>query len=191
MATFPQIKGSGDVKRDMLACAIDISDTPETPEYVVIGYKIQDSSLELNPDVESGTDINGRQFSSVNKLELSQSFEPHRLTAGVNGKLGAKLTQYVRFKELEKFSQFKCILIWGYLENTGTGYAADLYDACTVVPQSIGGESWAEMPFDVTFGGEVTHGTTDGKIDEVVFTPRTSGASTMSTKTGVETNAKK
>jgi len=153
----------------MLACAINISET-ETPDYLVIGYKISGSTLEFNPEVEKGTDINGRNFGSVSKFEPSQTFEPHRLTSGDLGKIGELLIQYFRYNELAKFSQFKCLLIYGFLGTNGA-YPADAYDTCTITPQSLGGESWTEMPFEVTFGGTVTHGTTDKLIDTVVFTP--------------------
>lgn len=168
---FSKIAGTGDIKRKMLACAIDVSET-ETPEYVVVGYKITSSALELNPDIETGVDINGVSYSSVNKLEMSQTFDPHRLRGGELGVLGAKLLDYVRFDRLEKFSQFKVVLVYGFLEPEAPGqYVADLYDACTIVPQSIGGESWADMPFDVNFGGTVTRGHASGLINSIEFTP--------------------
>jgi hypothetical protein len=166
---IPTITTSGDVQRKYLACAIDVSST-STPEYVVVGYRITSSAVEFNPDTETGTDINGRNFGSVNKFEPSQSFEPHKLTSGKNGELAAKLIQYFRYREMQKFSQFKCILIYGMLGPDGGPYPADLYDACTITPQSLGGELWTEMPFDVTFGGDTTHGTTDRLIDTVEFT---------------------
>ena len=168
---IPQIKGSGDIQRKMLACAIDISETT-VPDYLVIGYRITSSALEFNPDSETGQDINGRNFGSVNRFEPTQTFEPHRLTSGQLGSIGAKLVQYFRYRELEKFSQFKCLLIYGFLaEDPAEGpYPADEYDACTVVPNSLGGEMWTELPFDITFGGNVKHGTTDGLIDKVEFT---------------------
>ena len=169
---FLKIEGTNDIKRKMLACAIDVSETPGEPEYVVVGYKIDSSTLEFNVDVETGTDINGRAFSSVNKMELSQSFDPHRLVGGELGKLGEKLLSYVINDEIEKFSNFKVLVIYGFLTSPTPGeYVARLYDKCTVVPQSIGGETWAEMPFEVNFGGKVTAGTADGLIDGVTFTP--------------------
>ena len=171
-STIPQIKGTGDVQRKYMACAIDVSEDPATPDFVVVGYKITSSAVEFNPDEETGTDINGRNFSSVNKFEPSQTFEPHRVTAGRLGAIGAKLIQYFRFNELEKFSQFKCVLIHGYLaENFPNGpFPADKYDKCTLTPQSLGGESWLEAPFNVVFGGDVTHGTVDSLLDSTAFT---------------------
>ena len=169
---IPQIKTDGDVQRKYLACAIDISDT-ETPEYLVIGYRITDSSIEFNADTETGTDINGRNFGSVNNFEPQQTFEPHRLTSGELGSLGAKMIEYFRKREMQKFSQFKCIIIYGFLaDNPDAGpYPADLYDACTLTPNSLGGESWTEMPFDVVYGGNVTTGSVTSLINKTVFTP--------------------
>lgn len=170
MSPIPAIQTAGDVQRKYLALAVDTSDT-SVPNYLVIGYRITSSAIEFNPDTETGTDINGRNFGSVNSFEPVQTFEPHRLTSGDLGKIGEKLIQYFRYREMEKFSQFKCIIIYGMLGPDGGPYPADLYDGCTVTPNSLGGESWTEMPFDVTLAGDVTHGNTDGLIDVVTFTP--------------------
>lgn len=168
---FLKVKGTNDIKRNMLACAIDVSETGDTPEYVVVGYKIDSSTLDFNADVETGTDINGRAFSSVNKLELSQTFDPHRLTGGELGKLGEKLINYVIDNNIEMFSNFKVVIVYGFLESPTPGqYVARMYDKCTVVPQSLGGDLWTDMPFDVNFGGNVTKGTADGLIDTIKFT---------------------
>lgn len=171
-SSIKQIQGTGDIRRKYLACAVDVSDG-STPEYVVVGYKISSSSLEINADTETLTDINGKPSTTVNKVELSQSFEPHRLTAGENGRLGAKLLHYLRTEQYDKMSQFKAMLIYGFLDENAP-YSADLYDACTIIPQSIGGESWTEMPFTINFGGEKTLGTASALIGTVTFTPSSS-----------------
>jgi len=173
MQTVKPITGLGDVQRKYLACAIDVSDptlTPPVPEYIVVGYRITDSALETNPDTETGTDINGRTFGSVNALELTQTFEPHRLTTGVIGKIGARLISHTRYKELEMFSQFKAILIWGMLSPDGGPYEADLYEGCTITPNSFGGEAWVDAPFTIVFAGNVTRGTVTSLIDSTTFT---------------------
>lgn len=171
MAGIPQIVGSGDIQRKYLACAVDVGDDPLVPKFLVLGYRITSSAIEFNPDTETGQDINGRNFGSVNKFEPTQTFEPHRLTAGELGALGAKMVHYFRYREMAKFSEFKCILIYGFLADEGGPYPADLYEACTLTPNSLGGELWTEMPFDVTFGGNTVHGTVDKLIDNVEFTP--------------------
>lgn len=168
MVTKKEIQGKGDVKRNKLLCAVDISDT-DTPEYVVIGYKVSSSTVEFNPNVEKTTDILGDNYSDVTKLEISQTFEPHRLTAGEHGKLAAKLITILRNNELEKLSQFKCILIYGFLSEAAP-YEADLYKSCTISVTSLGGESYVDMPITIDFGGEVEHGTVDKGLGEVTFT---------------------
>ena len=167
--TIPSFNATGDIERKYIACAIDVSAT-STPEYLVVGYKMTSSYIETNPDVETGTDIRGMNFSSINKFEPSQTFEPHRLTKGEDGKLGEKLLHLFRYRKLAEFSMFKVMMIWGMLGQPGA-YAADHYDACTLSPDSIGGESWAEMPFTVNFGGNITHGKADKLIGLVAFTP--------------------
>jgi hypothetical protein len=161
--------GDGDIQRKYMACAIDVSDGGTTPKYIVVGYRITTSAIEFNPDTETGTDINGRNFGSVNSFEPTQTFEPHRLTTGDLGAIGERLLHYFRYNQMQKFSQFKCLLIYGMLGATGA-YEADLYEASTITPNSLGGESWLDMPFQVTFGGAVSHGTASGLIDTVNFT---------------------
>ena len=167
MATTPMpIVGTGDVRRKLLACAIDVSGSAGAADYFVAGYKIPSASVETNPDSETMTDILGDTHTTVNKFEPVITFEPHRLFTG--DKIGAILLQYFRDGSLEKFSQFKCILIYGFLGTEGA-YQADLYNECTILPNSIGGESYVEMPFEVHFGGEKTQGTVDALRGSVNF----------------------
>lgn len=168
METPSPIRLTGDVERKYMGVAINVSDTA-TPRFLVVGYKITGSTMDLNPDIENGTDIRGVNYASVNKFEPSQTFEPHRMTGGDDGLLGARLLHMFRYREHAALSKFQCIHIWGMLGTAGA-YEADLYDRCTISINSIGGESWTDMPFTVTYGGEVTHGTVDKLIDEVDFT---------------------
>lgn len=167
-----EIKSSGDVQRKFLACAVDVSDEPGTEDFIVMGYKLESSALEFNPEETGIVDINGRSWGGISKLQLKQSFEPYKMTSGDHGKLGAKLLQYVRDGELSKFSEFKCVIIYGFLGESGSGvYPSDKYDACTIIPSSLGGDAWAEMPITVSFGGNLTKGNSDGLVDKIVFTP--------------------
>jgi len=171
MPTVPVVNKTGDIERKYMAVAIDISDEgAQQPEYHVIGYKITSSAIELNPDVENGTDIRGVNFASMNKFEPSQTFEPHRLTGGKDGVLGARLIHMFRYRDMAGFSKFKCLHIWGMFGAEGA-YEADSYDECTISVTSIGGEAWTDVPFTVTYGGNIKHGTVDKLINTVTFTP--------------------
>lgn len=168
--TQKQITSEGDVKRSLLACAVDVSDS-STPEYLVVGYKVGASTLETNVDKETITDILGESHTTINKVELSQQFQGAPLKGGDTGKLPAKLIHILRTQQYEKFSQFKCILIYGFLGTGEAPYEADLYSGCTISPENLGGENWTTMDLTVDFGGEVTHGTANGIKGVVTFTP--------------------
>lgn len=169
--TQKEITFNGDIKRKLLACAIDLSDKAGTPEYLVVGYKVGASTLETNVDKETITDILGDPYTTINKVELSQQFQGAPLKGGDTGKLPAKLIHILRTQDYEKFSQFKCVLIYGFLGTGAAPYEADLYDGCTISPENLGGENWTTMDFTVDFGGNVTHGTTDKLKGVVKFTP--------------------
>lgn len=171
MAIVP-IRVQGDVERKYMAVAVDVAaEGALTPDYVVVGYKITSSAMETNPDSETITDIRGITYETLNKMEPSMTFEPHRINKDEGGALGAKLIQLFRDRNYSAFGQFKCVHIWGMLDSTEAGvYVADRYDACTIIPNSFGGESWFEVPFTVTFGGNITKGTADKLIGHVTFT---------------------
>ena len=160
--------GSGDIQRKFLALAIDVSGGSGTEKYVVAGYKIESSAMETNPDIEIMTDILGDTYTTLNKFEPSQTFEPHRIYTG--DVLGEYLLEIFRNRELEKFSKFKCVVIYGFMGTEGA-YAADRFAECSIIPSSIGGSAYVEMPFDVNYGGEITRGTADKLRGEIVFTP--------------------
>lgn len=169
--SIKNITGTGDVRRNKLACAVDFSDT-ETPDFRVVAYKITESALNFNIETETGTSIDGKRFGSATSSILTQSFEPHRVVAGDAGLLSAKLIHHIRNDELEKLSKFKCVLIWGLLGEDGL-YDAEMYDECMVIPQSIGGSTYLDMPLEVTFGGNVVKGTADKLTGKITFTPDT------------------
>ena len=162
-----KIMEGGDIQRKFFACAVNMG-TESSPDFQTVGYKIESSALELNPDIETITDIHGDTYTTLNKFELSQTFEPHRLHTG--NELGEKLIELFRANNLAAFSQFQCILIYGFLGTPGN-YPADLYDECSIIPSSLGGDAYAEMPFTVNFGGAVTNGTADRLKGQALFTP--------------------
>lgn len=167
-------KIAGDVARKYLATAVKL---PDEEDYVVLGYRIQDSSIEFNPDVEKGTDINGRGFSTVKKMELEQSFESAPMTKDLEAK-AVKLQDYLleltRNQEYDKFTQFEVVLIYGWIGEVGA-YSADLHTACSVIPQNIGGDSLVNMSYNISFGGDVKRGTASGLLGEINFTETPEG----------------
>ena len=53
------ISGNGDIKRAEFKLFVDVSEAGDgsLPEWEIIGKKIEDLSLEMNPNVETMTDV--------------------------------------------------------------------------------------------------------------------------------------
>lgn len=159
---------TGEALRKLMICAVDVSEGAAQPIWEIQGYKTEDSSIELNPDITTITDVLGDTYSDVNKFEEQQTFEPNTLRLGAM--LNELLLKYWRYGQLEKFSQFKVLIGYGFIGADGA-YEADVYTASTIEVTSIGGSSRVNMPFNIHFGGEKHHGTIDKlKGADIAFT---------------------
>lgn len=161
MAT-PTFNLTAEALRKALVMYVDVSEGTGTPEWEPQGYKTEDAAMEFNPDIETVTDILGDTYTTVNKFERAMSFEPNTLRPIANrGKLNQILHEYARRGEYSKMSNFKVLIAYGYT----TDLDADLYPACTIIPQSIGGSSRVDFPYDIQFGGEAQFGTVDSLVN--------------------------
>lgn len=147
--------------------------TDAAPEWEVQGYGTEEAALEYSPDEESIVDILGIQHNYVNKLERSMSIDPNSIRPIENtGKLNPILHEYTRRGDLQKLSTFQVLLVYWYT----TEKAADLYPTCTIIPQSLGGSSRTDFPYDIKLGGEPVFGTAAkaATTGVVTFTAETS-----------------
>lgn len=150
--------GSGvKASRKLLRTYVDVSNNADTPEWYLVGSGIEDSSIELNPDTETKTDILGITTTVVNKWEATQSFEPFTIQGG--SKLAFMLHQIWQNKTPEKLSQFKVLIVYNYIGSTTDGYEAELQKNCTINPTSIGGSAYVDMPIEITFSNDIERGT--------------------------------
>lgn len=172
----PEITGAGEVLRKSLIAAVDVSGTTgdsdwSTADWEIQGYKVEDSSIELDIDEEDMTDILGDTYNTVNSVKSSQTFDPNTLKAG--DKLNAIMIDNYRHNRTEATSRFRAIQVWGMLGPEEGPYPADVYTASTCRPNGIGGSSRVGAPFDLKYGGKVIHGTVDKLTAGFVFTPET------------------
>lgn len=165
----PTINQSGEVLRKYLVTYVNVG-TSEAKVWEAQGIKVEDSSIELNPDIQTVTDILGITHTIVNKMEASQTLDPNTLRMGA--KLSEKMLDIYRRGALAEYSQFEVLLVYGFLGTTGS-YEADLETGCTVVPNSIGGSSRVDMPFVINLSGKKTLGTVNAfyPAETVTFTP--------------------
>lgn len=165
------ITGTGYVKREEFKLFADVAETG-TPEWELQGDKIEDLSLELNPNVETITDVTGVTTTTLDKYEEQTSVDPYR--ARRESKFFAILYDIVRNKKTlsDVERNFLCVNI--FAADTGK------YDAWTqkgvIAVQSYGGDTTGlAMPYNVHWVGERTYGTATITGGIVTFMPDEEG----------------
>lgn len=147
-------------ERKLLVTAINVGDSitesSGSPDWQIVGVGVEDSSIEYNPDTETITDILGITTTTVNKLETSQSLDPMTIMGG--SKLAVKLYNQIKYGRLSELSMYEVMIISAYVGNTGA-YEAEVHKNCTVTPQSVGGDSYVDMPIDISYSNDKIHGT--------------------------------
>ena len=143
------------------------SGTSATIEREILGTRTEDSSVEYNPDIETSTDIRGFNYTDVNKTQPQQDFDPYLVLGG--SKLGAKLNDIRRRNALSELNQFTIYLITAYVGTTGA-YQAERHTDCTIMYNSLGGDTKVNMPISVYLSNKITTGTVDVLSDDFEFT---------------------
>lgn len=152
--------------RKLLRTYVDVSGG-ESAEWYLVGSGVEESSLELNPNTETITDILGVTTTTVNKWEASQSFDPFTVKGG--SKLAFKLHQIWQDKTPEKLSQFNVLIVYKYIGDDTSGYEAELQKNCTINITSIGGSAYVDMPIEITYSNDIERGTVTFAQDVPTF----------------------
>lgn len=153
------ITGNGYIKREEFMVFADVG-TSSTPEWELIGDKVEEMSLEMNPNVETVTDITGNTSTTLDKYEVQTSVSPMR--AKKESKLFNILYEIV--KEEKTLSDvertFLCVNVF---DKNGDGeaatYAAWTQKGVVAVQSYGGGTSGLDIPFNIHWTGKKTHGT--------------------------------
>lgn len=138
-----------------------------TTEREILGTRTEDSSIDYNADVETTTDILGINYTDLNKTQPQQDFDPYLVLGG--SKLGAKLNDIRRRNALSELNQFTMYIITAFVGTDGA-YEAEKHTGCTIVYNSIGGDTNVNFPISVYFSNNITTGTVDKLADDFVFT---------------------
>lgn len=135
-----------------------------------LGIRVPDSSIEFNIDKEKSTDICGITYTDINKTEPTQSFEPFNLIGG--SKLAAYLYDAAIHNRVTDYNQtFNVYIIAGFMGDSTNGYETVMHQHCTINPESIGGESYVQMPITVDYSNDIISGTVNKLADDFTFTP--------------------
>ena len=138
----------------------------------ILGVRTEDSSIEFNADVETSTDILGISYTDVNKTEPQQDFDPYYLLGG--SKLGAYLYEAALTNDIQKYNGIFNVYIIAAFDDTGSDsahkYRCVKHTGCSIIPTSMGGDSYVSMPIEVHYSNNITVGTVDKLSDTFVFT---------------------
>lgn len=144
-----------------------------TTKTEILGTRTEDSSIEFNADIETITDIRGITYTDVNKTEPQQSFDPFYILGGSD--LAAYLSTAALKNDIDAYNNnFDVYIIAAYMtEGTATELDGKYYTvkhtACSIIPTSIGGDSYNSMPIEVHYSNNITEGTVDKLGPDFVF----------------------
>lgn len=140
--------------------------TTETQQREVLGRRTEDSSIEYNPDTATSTDILGINYTDINKTQPQQDFDPYLILGG--SKLGAFLNDIRRRNAVSELNQFTIYIITAFI-GTSSAYEAEKHTGCTIVYNSIGGDTNVNMPISVYLSNNITLGTVNKLSDDFQF----------------------
>lgn len=140
----------------------------------ILGTRTEDSSIEYNPDIQTSTDIRGITYTDINKMQPQQDFDPFLVLGG--SKLGAFLNDIRKRNAVSELSNFTAYVITAFAGTTGA-YEAEKHEGCTIVFNSMGGDSNVNFPITLYYSnsaagkGQPQTGSVDKLSDDFIFTP--------------------
>ena len=169
MADIAFKAGTGRIKREEFKLFADVG-ASSAPEWELQGGRIEDMSLEMNPNVETVTDVTGVTETTLDKYEKQTSVSPYY--AKRDSKMAAWLYNVVREeKTLSDVEKTFCVV------NIFAG-SDGAYDAWTqkgvVAVQSFGGDTKGlQIPYNIHWIGEKVFGTAAISNGTMTFSPAT------------------
>lgn len=142
--------------RRLLMTFVNVSDSPDTQDWELVGSGVEESTLELNPNTETVTDILGVTQTSVTKWEPNQSLDPNTVKGG--SKLNFKLHKIWQNKTPELLSKFDVLIVYAYIGES-TSFDAEMQKNCTINITSIGGSAYVDMPIEIMMSNDSVNGT--------------------------------
>lgn len=169
MATTLNLSNGERAQRKALVTVAEWGEDSTTPTREILGVRVEDSSIEFNADIETITDILGITYTDVNKTEPQQTLDPSYIIGG--SKLSAYLAEAALENDISKYNNtFNVYIITTFIGTEGA-YQAVKHTGCSIIPTSMGGDSYVAMPLEVHYSNNITKGTVDKLADDFKFTP--------------------
>lgn len=140
----------------------------ESPVWSPVGKRVEDSSIEMDWGTETKQDIFGDTYMTGKKATKTQTFDPCELDAGDEAQ--KKIWELAIVENNVNALLNQDMLIAHFY---ATGSFAERYEACAVLPSSLGGSGGGAltMPINITYGGNRTVGTVTNDGGTVTFVP--------------------
>lgn len=155
-----------DVQRKYLAHYVNIGDGSD--EWEILGYKVEDASIEFNWEEETTTDILGNTYRSITRSQPEITLDGY--IVNTKSKFLKKMTDMAIRNAYDEFSNFEILTVYYWLTKDGK-YLAKKESKCTIQPDSIGGEGYVRISPVISLSNEATYGSVDkGLGNDPVFT---------------------
>lgn len=147
-----------DVKRKFLAHYVNVG-TNEIPEWEILGYKVEDASIEYNWEEEKITDITGVTYAGITKSEPSMTLDGY--IVNTKSKFLKNLSGMAIRNAYNEFSSFTILTVYSWLVDSedNTKILAKKEINCTIKPTSLGGEGYTRITPEISFSNNAEYGT--------------------------------
>lgn len=135
----------------------------------LLGVRTEDSSIDYNADISQTTDIRGNNYADVEKTQPQQSFDDTPIVGGQ--RLQAYLNELRRKNDISKLGGFTVYIVTAFIGDDVSGYPAEKHANCSIIYDSIGGDTKVNFPYTIYFSNDITTGTIDQIKPTFVFTP--------------------
>lgn len=159
------------VARDMMLLFLNTG-TKDAPVWSPVGYRVEDSAMEMDWQKQSSQDIMGQTYSTMKKPVKTQSFTPWVMTNG-----DAAQKHLWKLAIVDEDAQALCnqdvLVVHKYAGTLNTAVLAIRNESSSIEVTSFGGPGGGnmQMPITVTYGGTRTVGTAAVENKVVTFTP--------------------
>lgn len=162
------ITGTGFIPRKDFMILADVGQGEGGNSWELIGERIEEMSLTMNPNIETVTDIRGFTETTLDRYQVQTEVSPMR--AKRESKLFGILYEIVKnektLNDVER--DFLCVAVFDSVEKTVDGKTVTVYTAwkqrgIIAVESFGGGTSGLDIPFSIHWVGEKTYGSFDGK----------------------------
>lgn len=141
----------------------------EAPVRTILGRRTPSSTIEINAESETTTDVLGTNYTDMSKTQPQQSFDPAYIIGG------DEFTEYMADAVLRNDvnaynAAFTVYIIAAWKVDGSNKYYAVRHKGCTIMPDNLGGEDFIAMNYTVYFSNNITEGSVDKLSDDFIFT---------------------